>query len=319
MAKGYSYQPKNLNITKEVPSEKPNLDPKEKYFIWHISGGLGKNVASTSLLKDVKEKYPDRKFIVVASWPEVFLNNPNIDRVYNISALSYFYEDYIEGKDVIMCSHEPYSQTGHITKQKHLIHNWCDLLDIEYKGQQPIILANYAQNIYLSKWDRPKPIMVLQTGGGPMQNQKYPYSWTRDIPPEIAQEIVKKYSQQYHIIQISRPGGYKLENTERLDQPLSNMELFSILFKSEKRVLIDSCLQHAAAALKLKSTVLWVGTSPKVFGYEGHTNVVAKTTKRANQLISSYMFDYQFENNVHECPYTDLGQIFNINDIFNSI
>jgi hypothetical protein len=49
---------------------------------------------------------------------------------------------------------------------------------------------------------------------------------------------------------------------------MPNMELFSLLLVSQKRVLIDSCLQHAAAAaaLGLSSVVLWVGTSPKVFG-----------------------------------------------------
>lgn len=306
MEQGYTYKVKQP-------------ESKEKYFIWHIQGGLGKNVAGTALIKDLRDKYPDRKFIMVTSWPEVYLNNPNIDKIYHLGHTPYFYENYIEGKDVIISRHEPYNQTAHITKQQHLIHNWCDLMDIEYKNQHPVILANYAQNMLLQMWDRPKPIMVIQTGGGPMEGQKYPYSWTRDMPPEVAFEVVKKYSEKYHIIQITRPNGYKLDNVERLDQPLSNMELFSLTAKAEKLVLIDSCLQHAASALNKKSTVLWVGTSPKVFGYGLHTNIEAKLPKKANQLISSYLFDYQFENNIHECPYMDVKQIFNINTILNSI
>ena len=319
MSKGYSYQPKSLGATKEIPSEKPQLDPKEKYFIWHIQGGLGKNVAGTALLKDLRDKHPDRKFIVVTSWPEVYLNNPHIDRAYHLGQTPYFYEDYIEGKDVIISRHEPYNQTSHITKKQHLIHNWCDLMDIEYKNQQPIINPNYPQNMLLNMWERPKPIMVIQTGGGPMQGQKFSYSWTRDMPVEIAQAIINKYYQQYHIIQVTRPDGYKLDNVERLDRPMSNMELFSLLAKSEKRVLIDSCLQHAAAAFQLKSTVLWIGTSPKVFGYEGHTNIVAGLPKKASQLINSYLFDYQFENNLHECPYMNVNQMFDINTVLDNI
>jgi hypothetical protein len=35
------------------------------------------------------------------------------------------------------------------------------------------------------------------------------------------------------------------------------MELFGLVAASEKRFLIDSCLQHAAAALNLPSTVFW--------------------------------------------------------------
>ena len=291
----------------------------DKYVIWHIQGGLGKNIAGTSLCADIKKKYPDRKFIMVVSYPEAFLSNPMIDRVYAIGQSPYFYEDYIQGKDVIIFRHEPYNQTDHITKKKHLINNWCDLIGIEYKQQEPVLFPNYTQRMTTGLWQRSKPIMVIQTGGGPMQGQKFSYSWTRDMPIEVAQEIVNRFSQKYHIIQVTRPDGYQLQGVEIVSQLLSNMELFSLLVASEKRVLIDSCLQHAAAALKLKSTVMWVGTSPTVFGYNMHKNLVAKLPKKANQLIGSYLFDYQFENNMHECPYLDVKDIFNIEEVIKSI
>lgn len=291
----------------------------EKYIVFHIQGGLGKNVAGTSLISSIKDKYPDRKLIMVTSYPEVFLNHPEIDRIFGIGNAPYFYEDYIENKDVIIFKHEPYNQTDHILKKKHLIHNWCDLLQLEYKNQYPVIIPNYPQKMLVGMWNRSKPIMVIQTGGGPKQGQKFSYSWTRDMPIEIAQEIVRNFSPQYHIIQITRPEGYNLENVERVDYDMSNMELFSLLVVSQKRVLIDSCLQHASAALNLPSTVLWIGTSPKVFGYNIHKNILAKLPNKANQLIGSYTFDYQFENNLHECPYIDIKDIFNINQILNSI
>ena len=291
----------------------------EKYIIWHIQGGLGKNIAATALCNDLKQQYRDRKLIMVVSYPEAFLSNPVVDRVYALGQSPYFYQDYIEGKDIVLFRHEPYNQTAHVTKKQHLIHNWCDLLGIEYKNQQPVLFPNYPQRMTTGIWQRPKPVMVIQTGGGPMQGQKFSYSWTRDMPIEVAQEIINKYSQQYHIIQVTRPDGYQLPGAERIDGPLSNMELFSLLVTSQKRVLIDSCLQHAAAALKLQSTVLWVGTSPTVFGYNSHKNIIAKLPKKANQLIGSYLFDYQFENNMHECPYMDVKDMFNIEEIFKSI
>ena len=292
---------------------------KEKYVIWHIQGGLGKNIAATALCQSVKQKYPDRKLIMVVSWPEAFLSNPYIDRVYHLGNSPYFYQDYIEGKDIILFRHEPYNQTAHVTKKQHLVHNWCDLLGIEYTQQQPNLYPTYPQKMTIGLWQRPKPIMVIQTGGGPMQGQRFSYSWTRDMPMEVAQEIVRRYSQEYHIIQVTRPDGYQLEGAERADQPLSNMELFALMVASKKRVLIDSCLQHAAAALKQQSTVLWVGTSPTVFGYNMHKNVIAKLPKKANQLIGSYLFDYQFENNMHECPYMDVKDMFNIEEVIKNI
>jgi len=295
------------------------MQNNEKYIIWHIQGGLGKNIAATALCNDLKQQYKDRKLIMMVSYPEAFLSNPVIDRVYAIGTAPYFYQDYIQGKDIVLFRHEPYNQTAHVTKKQHLIHNWCDLLGIEYKDQQPVLFPNYPQRMTTGIWQRPKPVMVIQTGGGPMQGQRFSYSWTRDMPIEIAQQIINKYSQQYHIIQITRPDGYQLQGVERIDGVLSNMELFSLLVTSQKRVLIDSCLQHAAAALKLQSTVLWVGTSPTVFGYSSHKNLIAKLPKKANQLIGSYLFDYQFENNMHECPYMDVKDMFNIEEIFKNI
>lgn len=294
----------------------------EKYLIWHVQGGLGKNVAATALISDLKSKYPDRKLIMVVSWPEVFLNHPEVDKVYPLGNHPHFYETYVENKDVIIFKHEPYDQTGHITKKKHLIHNWCDLLEIEYKEQTPYFHVNYAQNKLQLQWIREKPILLLQTTGGPFSADPNlppapinPYCWTRDLPIEIARVIVEKYSNDYHIIQVTKQGGYGLQNVERLDKPLSNIELFSLVAASRKRILIDSVLQHASAAFRMPSTVFWVGTSPKVFGYNMHTNIVAKLPKKANQLINSYMFDFNFDNNTHECPYMSINEMFDIESL----
>ena len=193
------------------------MQSNEKYIIWHIQGGLGKNIAATALCNDLKQQYKDRKLIMVVSYPEAFLSNPVVDRVYALGQSPYFYQDYIEGKDIVLFRHEPYNQTAHVTKKQHLIHNWCDLLGIEYKNQQPVLFPNYPQRMTTGIWQRPKPVMVIQTGGGPMQGQKFSYSWTRDMPIEVAQEIINKYSQQYHIIQVTRPDGYQLPGAERID------------------------------------------------------------------------------------------------------
>ena len=66
----------------------------------------------------------------------------------------------------------------------------------------------------------------------------------------------------------------------------------------------------------LKSTVCWVGTSPSIFGYDFHTNL--KTTLPENKLPDSYLFDYNFNGSVYECPFID-EQIFDSNDIANTL
>ena len=150
---------------------------KDKYLVWHIEGGLGKNIASTALLSSIKEKYPDRKVIMTVSHPEVFVNNPNIYRVYSLGNIPYFYQDYIEDKDVLVFRQEGYFQTGHITKEKHLINNWCDILGLEYKKQTPVINFNLVQKRMVNLWRKDKPILLIQSNGGPMDDSKV-YSWT---------------------------------------------------------------------------------------------------------------------------------------------
>lgn len=291
----------------------------EKYLVWHIEGGLGKNIAATSLLSSISEKYPDRKIIITASYPEVFITNPNVFRVYGLGNTPYFYQDYIEDKDVLVFRHEAYFQNSHLLKQKHLINSWCDMFGIEYNNQVPVLVFNLIHKRMVNLWRKDKPILLIQTNGGPMDDGKI-YSWTRDIPPALSYKIVEKYKHDYHIIQICRNKEEVLPNVdESYHQQMTNYELFTLLASSDKRVLIDSCLQHAATALNLPSTVLWIGTSPTLFGYDTHSNLVAKPPLNKPKLINSYLFDYSFSGEVLECPYNDVTEIFDLNDVFDTI
>jgi hypothetical protein len=291
---------------------------EEKYIVWHIEGGLGKNIAATSLLSSLKEKHPERKIVIVASYPEIFLNQPTVYRAYRLGLTPYFYDDYIKNKDTIVFKHEPYYETHHILKNKHLIANWCKILDIEYKNQSPVLNFNYLHQLNVSKWNREKPILLIQTNGGPLDSN-LTYSWTRDIPIDLAIQIVNKYRETHHIIQVCKPSSPKLEGAEIIDYPLSALELFPLLAVSDKRILIDSSLQHAAVALNAPSTVFWVGTSPKNFGYAFHNNIVANTPTDTTKLIDAYLFDYSFEGVTHECPYYSLEEMFDIPKILEKI
>jgi hypothetical protein len=77
-------------------------------------------------------------------------------------------------------------------------------------------------------------------------------------------------------------------------------------------------LQHAAAALKLPSVVLWNGTSPKVFGYDMHTNI--ETVKPQNfKLPGSLYFDFDFNGPEHEYPFSENDSLFDMDKIFEAI
>jgi hypothetical protein len=290
------------------------------YAVFHIEGGLGKHVAATAVAKAIKSNHPHRQLIVVCAWPEVFLNLPFVDRVYRIGNTPYFYKDYIHEKDSIIFKHEPYFTTAHIHKQKSLIQNWIELYGMPYNGESPELKFNYRQEQFgFNKWNRNAPVLVIQTHGGPLQGQSHPYTWTRDMPPHVSRQLVEMFKGQYHIIQICREEGQVIPGVSEAHwQPMSNMELFYLMKMSNARILIDSSLQHAAAALSMPSTVLWVGTSPMVFGYDIHTNIQADLGDEV-LLPDSYLFDYSFNGVLHECPMIDTTQMFDLQQIAASI
>lgn len=294
-----------------------------KYSIFHVQGGIGKHVAATAVARAIKNNHPDRKLIVVCAYPEIFINLRFVDRVYQLGGTSYFYQNYIQDVDSLIFHHEPYYTTEHIHKKLPLIQNWCKLYNLKYNNEMPIIEYNTLQkNAARAHWTRSKPLMVIHTNGGPLTIDAKPYSWTRDMPENTAQQLVDHYSKDYHIIQITKMNSPKLKDCEHLfatpERSLSLMELFSVLTNSKKRILIDSSMQHAAAALGKRSTVLWNGTSPKVFGYDLHTNIQSEVPYDF-KLPGSYLFDFDFNGNEIEYPYGEQEQLFDVQKIIEAV
>lgn len=281
-------------------------------------------MAATAVAKAIKNNHPDRKLIVVCAYPDIFINLSFVDKVFTIGATQYFYQNYIQDKDSILFHHEPYYTTDHIHKREKLIKNWCNLYGLKYGNEWPEVKFNKLQfDISKKFWVKSnKPIMVIHTNGGLMTTDAKPYAWTRDMPPEIAQELVDHYKKSYNIYQITKVNSPKLDGANHIfatpEQSLSLMELFSVLLHSKKRILIDSCMQHAAAALKKKSTVLWNGTSPKVFGYDMHDNICTDIPYDF-KLPNSYLFDFDFNGNEVEYPFVDDVKLFDINKIIESV
>ena len=298
---------------------------KEKYSIFHVQGGLGKHIAATAVAKAIKNNYPYRKLIVVCVYTDIFMNLPFVDRVYQLGNTNYFYQNYIENHDSILFHQEPYFTTDHIHKRLPLVQTWCKMYGIDYNGETPEIIFNPLQKkISKDVWAKgsKKPVMVIHTNGGLISPDAKPYMWARDMPFDIAQQIVDKYHKKYTIYQCTKNNSIKLVNANVIEfsqsMQLSTMEFLSIILHSDKRILIDSCLQHAAAALNLPSVVLWNGTSPKVFGYDIHTNI--ETIKPHNfKLPGSYLFDFDFNGVEHEYPFNENEDLFDIEQIFEAI
>ena len=295
----------------------------QKYCIFQVAGGLGKNIAATAVAQVIRRTYPDRQLICVVSWPELWTNLPFVYRVFPLGNTQYFYEEYIEGKDSLIFANEPYFTTTHINKTHRLVESWCMMYGLDYQGEKPKLRINPEQkkairNFYEPKFEG-KPLLLLHTNGGLYTNER-PFCWSRDMPLEVAQKVADHFKKSHFVMQITRPASPKVEGAFVRNEQLSNTELVGLLELTDKRLLIDSSLQHAAAAFDLPSTVLWNATSSVIFGNDIHDNIQAKE-KPQKSLPGSYLFDYQFDANENEFPYEedDLKDLYNIDEIIASL
>jgi hypothetical protein len=142
------------------------------------------------------------------------------------------------------------------------------------------------------------------------------------MPESIGKALVDHYHKDYTIYQVTKVNSPKLKGANHIfatqQQSLSLMEFFSALLHSEKRILIDSSLQHVAAAINKPSTVLWNGTSPTVFGYDLHTNITTQIPYNF-KLPGSYLFDFDFNGNEVEYPFAEDQELFNVEEIIKSV
>jgi len=291
----------------------------EKHIIFHVEGGIGKNLMATAVAEAISKKHPDRKLIVVSSWAAAWVNNPHIERFYMIGSTPYFFEDYIKGKDTWIFKSEPYHHHDFLNGKRYLADIWCEQLGVPYNGETPTIVLskNEKDNIARKLQGFGKPIFALQTnGGGP---QDYPVSWVRDVPLSNIQEVLEQVNKEYKIIHIRREDQLEIPGIDFMQTP-NVRDLFSLIDYSHNRLLIDSFSQHAAVALDRPSTVLWPIDNVKPLGYpDFHNNIISNADTRKVHLIDSYLGAHPINGEfLHECPF-DNDNIFEPQSILDSL
>lgn len=282
-------------------------------IIFSVDGGLGKSIMATAVLKAIKNQYKKANILVSTAYPDVFINNPNVNKIITHANNSGIYRDYIQNKEAKVFIGDPYSTSDYITESKHLIEIWCEMFGIAYNGEMPELFLSKSEKQYFEPFYRlDKPILAIQPHGGAI-NQPLKYSWTRDIPAPIMEQIIERLKDEYAIVHIKREDQIMYANTVGA---LDNFRSIAVLLTmSAKRLLIDSSAMHIATALNLPSVVTWVGTNPKVFGYDMHENVLHKPFTKELDLNHSYYQRLPLFEDISKIPYNDLNEVFDVNEI----
>jgi ADP-heptose:LPS heptosyltransferase len=286
-------------------------------IIFQVDGGLGKSIMATAVLKAIRKQYKKANIIVVTGYPDIFISNPNVNKVLGFDQLSGIYSKEIMNKDAKVFVSDPYHRSDFITESAHLIKIWCESYGVEYNGEMPELFLLKAEKEYFKPFYRlDKPILVIQPNGG-AQNQPLKYSWTRDIPSPVVEQVIEHFKNDYAILHIKREDQISYPNTlQALDAFRSIAVLLSL---SQKRLLIDSSAMHIATALNLPSTVAWVGTNPKVFGYEMHKNILANEPTREHNFDHPHYQKNLLFQDISTIPYNSLNEVFDSVKLINSL
>lgn len=289
------------------------MKEKEKYVIFHIDGGIGKNIMATAVVRAIQKTFPDFKIIVVASHEDFWINNPRVHRVYKQGTLQYFYRDYIRDNEVVVLLHDPYRDHEYMMQDTHLVEVWCNMFGLQMDGVNPEIYytPREIQEIEMNFPIKENYVMIQPHGGA---NPNMQYSWTRDIPLENTVETINYFnSQGYKVYQIKNDKQPLAPGAIELNMPIRTVAY--LLTHAKHRILIDSFAQHVAAALNLPSTVIWIANSPTVFGYSMHKNIKCSLPYKFDSDKYSYLLRFDATaGNVFEFPY-DRTKLFDTEDI----
>lgn len=276
-----------------------------------IEGGVGKGIAATGAVRVAHEN--GHEVDVITAWPDVWIGNPHVNKVYDWNKIEYM-SKFIQGYEQVYFD-EPYKNTQFLLDGLDITGTYNYILNGVSEPVKPEVYLNKAEHMAIQTVlkDIEKPIMVVQTNGGTNTG----YAWNRDLPLEEAVEILNNFTEEYEIIHLRGNGQLEIAGVKHTGD-LNLRQSLVVLAMSEKRLLIDSVFQHAAAAMDLPSTVLWVQTEPQKFGYELHSNIKCNEPLLKNMDRLGGLFE-GLDADITKCPFAAEQKIFDVEKVIQDL
>lgn len=309
--------------------QKQNLEEANR-IVLVIQGGIGRNIQSTAVIKELKKRYPSKHIAVICGSPELFVKNPHISRIHNLAHPSHFFEDYIKDNLTVVINVEPYQHFDYIYRRRHFINCWLDMLGFEDQESDiptPEIFYNQAEiemaKDYLRKFDRRMVLFQHQGGKIPETQEKKSKliaktgMYRRNLPENVAQEVTDKLIEKgYMVGSVGHPNQYLPRGAEQVGFPIR--AICALIPFVEAVITIDSFLLHGSACYKGKTPTLaiWGGTNPAVLGYPWHKNMTREVCDTPMcHRPNSYLWDFEETGFLWDCPHNDICMNYKASDI----
>jgi ADP-heptose:LPS heptosyltransferase len=241
-------------------------------LVIQIDGGIGRLLCATPALELLAQKEPERRIIVLTSFPDVFRENPYVYKAYNLNS-DYLWEDVIKHGEFKYP--EPYHLYDYYTQELHLIQAFNKILIGSTTLSPP--------KIYLSKtevrWgldfvnerkenNGGKPIIVLQHAGAGASidiNNELNDGSFRSLPTDKLHLILDALEDSCTFVNASH---IPIEHSKVWNQNFNIRQLFSIIASCDYYFGIDSFASHAAASFGKTGVLLLGSTYKESIGYD---------------------------------------------------
>lgn len=280
-----------------------------KGIVVHLQGGLGKCIIFTAVAKCFKETYPDKELIVISGFPEVFVNNPNVDHNYGFITPE-LWQRYYGNPDYEVFAQDPYMEDDWIkNKSRHLSEIWCQMLGLICSGTNPELFFSGPELDELNLMiQTDKPICVVQSSGGANPKSR---SWTRNPPRGEFDEYLSQYLESHFIVHLCVPDTPGLQNIHQRIDILNRRQAMCLVYYAPMFIGIDSYGMHTRAANSLSGATtifLPLAESKERLGYpHKNWNWVVPRPEIQDKLRNhtdyfATVFKLNIDNSSENCP-----------------
>jgi hypothetical protein len=294
-----------------------------KYTIFHINSHTPEtDLIGTMVINSYKETHAEQQIIVISHFPDIWLHNPDVFRVYKHGQTPYFYDDFVKEKNSQIFALDPKLTTEQLLKKERLVETWCRMCGIKYNNSLPKIFLTQREKEVSSRLMNMKnpekpPIFLIEPFVTFKKARAFPFTWPKDIPVNIAQKIVNQMrTDGYHVVQIKNPNQPTLIGADSLN--LSLRLTMGFIESADKILCVDSFAQHISPALNKKTVVSWISGHPKNNGYEQNTNYIIKIDTEFKNLIDEYSQTFDFDEK-RENQNIKTEHLFDVSEILNLI
>ena len=179
-----------------------NIEKTNFYIIFRNGTAIGDHFLITSVIENIKKFYK-REIIIYSVYPDLFLNNPNVYKVFNYNKTEKQIRSYLKSSKSKFILNFRYDWT--LEKQKKSLVEWYtnSITNLSFKNCYPkIYLSEDENNRFKQKNNLPEKYCIIQSQG----KLNHKVSQIKDWGVDNFQEVVNLTRNHIKWIQIGQEG-----------------------------------------------------------------------------------------------------------------